>query len=67
MTWRTSELSRWSVANNWPSNWVKILNKIKKFNISGLEFYEASAKENINVKAVFEKLVEVMGWQKINF
>lgn len=26
----------------------------------GLEFFEASAKENINVKAVFEKLVEII-------
>lgn len=30
-----------------------------EFAPSGLEFFEASAKENINVKAVFEKLVEV--------
>lgn len=26
----------------------------------GLEFFEASAKENINVKAVFEKLVDII-------
>jgi GTPase SAR1 family protein len=26
----------------------------------GLEFFETSAKENINVKAVFEKLVEII-------
>uniref|UniRef100_A0A1I7WE39 Ras-related protein Rab-3 n=1 Tax=Heterorhabditis bacteriophora TaxID=37862 RepID=A0A1I7WE39_HETBA len=28
--------------------------------IVGLEFFETSAKENINVKAVFEKLVEII-------
>lgn len=26
----------------------------------GLEFFEASAKENINVKAVFERLVDII-------
>lgn len=28
--------------------------------LAGLEYFEASAKENINVKAVFEKLVEII-------
>jgi len=28
--------------------------------ISGLQFFEASAKENINVKAVFERLVDII-------
>lgn len=27
---------------------------------SGLEFFETSAKENINVKAVFERLVDII-------
>ena len=28
--------------------------------VSGLEFFETSAKENINVKAVFERLVDII-------
>ncbi|ETN85878.1 Ras family protein [Necator americanus] len=31
-----------------------------KCDMDGLEFFETSAKENINVKAVFEKLVEII-------
>ena len=27
---------------------------------TGLEFFEASAKENLNVKAVFERLVDII-------
>ena len=30
------------------------------FSASGLEFFETSAKENINVKAVFEQLVDII-------
>lgn len=30
------------------------------FLLSGLSFFEASAKENINVKAVFERLVDII-------
>lgn len=28
--------------------------------LTGLEFFETSAKENINVKAVFERLVDII-------
>lgn len=34
---------------------VSILKKIFFFSYSGLEFFETSAKENVNVKAVFER------------
>lgn len=37
------------------SNMLFLLNAF-----AGLEFFETSAKENINVKAVFEKLVEII-------
>ena len=30
------------------------------YRVSGLEFFETSAKENINVKAVFERLVDII-------
>ena len=30
------------------------------FSLPGLEFFETSAKENINVKAVFERLVDII-------
>ena len=30
------------------------------FSFLGLEFFETSAKENINVKAVFERLVDII-------
>lgn len=35
------------------------MTKLVKLDL-GLEFFETSAKENINVKAVFEKLVEII-------
>lgn len=38
---------------------IWLLYKIRWFS-SGFEYYEASAKENINVRQVFERLVDII-------
>jgi Ras-related protein Rab-3C len=40
--------------------WPHFVLKEPTFLLAGLEFFETSAKENINVKAVFERLVDII-------
>lgn len=63
MIWTMREWSQLNEEDNWLINSVwKIFYFMKYYRsfISGLQFFETSAKENINVKAVFEKLVEII-------
>ena len=38
----------------------RLFSKFRLILFPGLEFFETSAKENINVKAVFERLVDII-------
>ncbi len=53
-------LTAWVLGYYSTNNSRETLPKYYFSDISGLEFFETSAKENINVKAVFERLVDII-------